>query len=259
MDHLSGVHVAPVDSQAMTARSRRAQTPCGRRRWSCPDKRYLERWAGVRPVCDLCRYLRRTERAVRCQLHKRGLSAKVREGWSVSQLQREFHLGRRTVLRHLSIGPLRLCSAQVRTGMRKLEWHTDPTAGSQRCGATLAALMLTIETLSAWLRCPRTRLVAIAPLRGWRLFQMRISEASVQRWVTGPYLGERRHWLSASLRQWWQIPEADDQSDGFALPEHLHHLHTCPSCRRQVRGNAFFRHRGHCVSTTRMSATATPH
>lgn len=86
----------------------------GRRRWSRADLGYLHAWAGTRPVRILCRYLQRTERALRCKLHKLGLSAKVREGWDVAALRHTCHVGMRTILRYVVNGKLRLQCGDVR-------------------------------------------------------------------------------------------------------------------------------------------------
>ena len=68
-----------------------------RRRWSPAELLALERWAGVLPVQMICRRLDRSERSVRCQMHRRGLSTRVREGVGLRQVCEDLQLSARSV------------------------------------------------------------------------------------------------------------------------------------------------------------------
>lgn len=84
-----------------------------RRRWSRKDVCVLTWWVGSHPISTLCRMLHRTERAVRCKLHRLGVSARVIEGWSLRQLHTRFGLTRHQIYTALQQGRLRLHTALV--------------------------------------------------------------------------------------------------------------------------------------------------
>lgn len=105
---------------------------------------------------QLCRSLRRSERALRCKLHRLRLSAKVVEGWSLHELRASLRMSVKQVLCHVVVGRLRVQCAQVRGAGIANDRKAAPHSGWKRVCAEV--------------------------LRGrWRLSRLRISEASVQR------------------------------------------------------------------------------
>lgn len=127
-----------------------------RRRWSVSELRYLQARVGIRTVEQLSRALQRSERALRCKLHRLKLSAKVVEGWSLHELRVSLRMSVKQVLRHIVAGHLRVQCAQL----HGVEITDDSKAAPH----------------SGWKR------VCAEVLRGrWRLSRLRISEASVQR------------------------------------------------------------------------------
>lgn len=135
-----------------THRARRA-------RWSRSELQDLERWAGVWPVAVLCRRLHRSERAVRCQLCRRGLSARVCEGVEARQLPGLLHLPARTIAACIARGALRLHSATIH----------GRTAGPP----------------SDHPRWSLRRWFVAAQRRDCRLTHLRVSETSLRRFVAG--------------------------------------------------------------------------
>jgi hypothetical protein len=242
------------DGQAVAALSnappfeiaRRVSKPV-RRRWQANEIRYLDTWVGIRSVAELCRSLHRTERALRCKLHMLGLSAKVREGWSLSQVQRDLHLGRRAVLRHLIEGSLRVHSAQVCARAHQLSSDVYPSPASMPSACSPASHTLPISELGTALGLSRKKIVAAARTGSWRLIHVRITDSSVQRVCTNGQLGARRSWLSDAMRRWLHVDKHVDDAPSY-LPLHLARMHTCARCARQVRGNAFFRHCASCIA-----------
>jgi hypothetical protein len=154
---------------------------CVRRRWSTADLHYLHTWVGVRPIHVLCRYLRRTERALRCKLHTLGLSAKVREGWGMAQLRRTYHVGMRTVLRHVVEGKLRLQCAQVRAPSRGIRFATSLAAGVRRWHGVSSATMPPIGDVAARWHRTISQVCAAALAGQCRLIHVRITEATAAR------------------------------------------------------------------------------
>jgi len=152
-----------------------------RRQWSKADLDYLCCWAGTRSIRTLCRHLQRTERALRCKLHKLGLSGKVLEGWDIADLQRACHVSQRTVLRSLADGTLRLQCADVRffPGDNQV---TDPkvfAAGSQPNTALYLISDAAIQRHSSI-----SKICADALAGHCQLIHARITEATAVRFYT---------------------------------------------------------------------------
>lgn len=91
----------------------RKLTTSSRKRWDKEELRYLEAWAGVRSIAELSWRMQRTERALRCKMHRLGFSAKIKEGWGLQELKTSLKLSRAAVLHYIEAGLLRIHSAQV--------------------------------------------------------------------------------------------------------------------------------------------------
>lgn len=161
-----------------------------RQRWSASDLTYLDFWAAVKPVQALCHHLQRTERAVRCQMHRRGLSARVREGWGLPQLREDLHLSAKTVLRYAAQGVLRVHCAKVRLDC----WPVVPGA----------AATFELDEVAHALRWLRKRVLSAALAHRCRLMQVRITDASVMRLVASDAFSATRARLSPAMIQWLQ-------------------------------------------------------
>jgi len=83
------------------------------RAWKSAEIKKLMWSAGICPVQTLCRQLERTERSVRCKLHRLGLSARVKEGWSVRELRDTYGLTRRQIWRAVCSGRFRIHTALI--------------------------------------------------------------------------------------------------------------------------------------------------
>lgn len=147
-----------------------------RRHWSAAELQALERWAGVHPVHVICRRLGRSERSVRCKLHRRGLSACVCEGVGLQQVCEDLGLPVQAVKACILSGHLRLHSARVHgTAPPQPRW-----------------------SLRRWLQAAQKRVCRISHLR--------ITEASLRRFAraidmdTGRAAAVVR--MGAALRHW---------------------------------------------------------
>lgn len=163
-------------------------------RWKFAELKQLEACAGDRPILELCRQLRRSERAVRCQLSRRHLSAKVRDGWGMEQLRTDLHLTTRDVLHHLLQGSLRIQSARVR-----LLDCSSRSAMPDRCKVLLGTRSIPIAEVSRALGWTRRRILACA---GCRLSRLRVSNASVKRLVASAAFADARARLDPALLRW---------------------------------------------------------
>ncbi|MFG0640071.1 hypothetical protein [Delftia sp. WSY_22] len=143
-----------------------------RRRWSPAELLALERWAGVLPVQVICRRLDRSERSVRCQMHRRGLSTRVREGVGLRQVCEDLQLSARSAKAFILDGRLRLHSAQVHGGvMAQLHW-----------------------SLRRWLQTAQSRLCRVSHLR--------VTETSLRRFAREADFGASGSRTGAAWQHW---------------------------------------------------------
>lgn len=209
-----------------------------RRRWLAAELRYLETWAGIKSMGELCLHLKRSERALRCQLHRQGLSAKVREGWGLEQLRVDLHLHANKVLRHAVHGVLRVQNAQVCI-QRGLASASSRTMRS-----------LPINEAARALGWSHTQILIAALAGRCQLINVRISEMSVMRLESSHAFEPMRERLHPAVDGWLAgHDQAETKSNAPpCIPSHLGVMHRCNLCGRRIRGIAFFRHRAHCVA-----------
>ena len=226
---------AGADPKALSDRS------MPRRWWNDGDVRYLNTWAGVRPICVMCRDLQRSERALRCKLHKLGLSARVREGWSLHDLQTQFHLSRRTVLHALAHGQLKLHSGLITLPLTSPPPSVEHSVTAVDSDDRLCSC--SIRDISARYHLSYPQICTKTLQAHWRLSKLRISDVSMQHFCDQGLLGPRMQWVRPALRRWLCTSTwAHVSIVPHRLPGHLNTLRTCPYCLRSVRGNAYFRH-----------------
>jgi hypothetical protein len=212
-----------------------------RRRWDAKELRYLDTWAGVRPISEMCLRLRRSERALRCQLYRRGLSAKVREGWGLEQLRVDLHLCGRKVFRYVVDGILHVQSAQI--------YHLALRLGDGFPDRHLrVSHAIPISETAHFLKWPRKRVLAAAMAGRCRIINVRITDASVMRLGASDSFASVRARLRPAIDHWLKGPDKVEVIREMHPPEphHLKITHHCATCGRYVRGIAFFRHKAHC-------------
>ena len=229
------------DSTTASIKGMGCDTPRPRRCWSAAELRYLDTWAGTRSVGEMCRRLQRSERALRCQLHRRGLSAKVCEGWGLNQLRVDLHLRARTVLHYAVQGILRVHSAQV-CMLHGLVLNRRPRRRSW------GVRTISIGEAAHVLRWSRARILVAALAGRCRLINVRITEGSVMRLSVSDSFAAIRERLDASIEHWLPAGDPGDARAGSrsSVAPHLNVMHRCSDCGRAVRGIAFYRHRLHC-------------
>jgi hypothetical protein len=167
-----------------------------RRRWSVSELRNLNALAGVLSVAELCQRLQRSERALRCKLHRLGISAMVREGWSIAELSHDFHLRRSTIRHYAEVGTLRVQSALVHAQPGKAWIHG--AASALNTGATRT---LSIRDVAKLTHHPCRSVVTLCIAGHYKLTHVRLTESSIDRFAQDPTIRCR---LDSSLAQWLQ-------------------------------------------------------
>lgn len=182
------------DGLAVVWSKARKTTVSTRRRWNKGELCFLEKWAGIRSIAELSWRMQRTERALRCKMHRLGISAKIKEGWDLQELQTSLKLSRAAVMRCIEEGLLRIQSAQVclRPGM--------PLFPCRREGAlSLLERVLPARRLAHAARWSLRRVATYVRKGHCRLTHLRCTEASVRRMAMLPVHRVR---LSRALDGW---------------------------------------------------------
>jgi hypothetical protein len=235
----------PVDRGGGAARlvkmSRRKAAP-RRTCWTAKELRYLDAWSGSRSIGDMCQRLRRSERAIRCQLSRRGLSAKVHDGWGFRQLRDRLHLRSSAIWRYAIQGILCVHSAQVLLNRQML------LAGCHRALPPIRTM--SIGEVARQLRWRHSQVLAAAQAKHCRLINLRFTDASVKQLSECVRVAPTCELLSSGIKRWLFGSDRPQIACGSstALPLHLSILRRCHGCGRRVRGIAFFWHRLHCTT-----------
>jgi hypothetical protein len=219
-----------------------------RRQWTAAELHDLETWASTLSIGEMSRRLHRSERALRCQLHRLGLSAKVREGWGLNELCVGLHVSRRKILRAAAQGHLHVGSAQVSA--------THASKLNPRLNAHMRrARTIPIREAARLLRWSHKQILIAALAGRCRLINVRISDASVMRWRVSQVSTTIRpsHGTDVdrgrSQAEWSDAQRERDRSP----PHHFGVVHHCLCCGRYIRGIAFFRHQSFCKVTKKRS------
>jgi len=149
-----------------------------RRCWNDADSRTLMWYAGVYPIPTMCRLLGRTERSVRCKLHRLGVSARIRDGWSPRQLQAIYGMSLQDVRRELASGRLRIQTALLSvsgTVVSSTPWSTAVLK------ATDGMQQLPLEWVAHILHRSRRDIFKAVSEGPWRLHHLRVTDDSVAR------------------------------------------------------------------------------
>ncbi len=234
-----------------------------RRLWTEREERRLWELAGYEPASRIAERLGRSEGAVRFHLKSLGLSVRVKDGWSFRALQEMLHVGPSKLRRFIADGSLRVRDPRISGESLATLWERtmaspDSSAGpseTERLGKKLrrrrhgyswgsAAKLLgvDVEQVQCWIA------------RG----ELRIVDGFVTERAFQDFCGKRGSELNSALvgkevRDWltegYSLPVSSPKDTAAMPPTERHALvvHRCPACRRQIRGNIYFRHVKNCT------------
>jgi DNA-binding CsgD family transcriptional regulator len=227
------------------------------RPWLTPDERKLVELTGYQPVKTIAQRLDRSERAVRSHLGALGMSAKVKDGWSLRALRKMLHVSP-TRLRYLiGKGILRVRDPRIPVGSLKAfcdknRSSLDPSALER----VSAAITMGNETFS-WDR--------VAQLLAVEVEQVQALISAAQLKVLDPFVTDRAfedfcknhgHEFNLSLMDpataRWLIDDygvAPPTTPGKTVSRAQKHalvVRTC-KCGRKIAGNVYFKHVKRCA------------
>lgn len=257
-----------------------------RHNWSEDDDRILLNLAGEKSLRVIARILHRSERAVCCRLALLGKKTRVQlDGYARRALAEELHMGRRTIqklivegfleVRDPRITPVSLASLRKSRLLMGSLFDTTGEGAAQGAedagvmtgcngsppasGATTAMPPRSSRAKQLWAEIARTLNVGVKTVEDLiaqgllKLYDPRITEGSFKKFC-------RRHgaiinydFLNRETKEWLRRSMDLDRGRGadvakrlMVLRKHAMVVRECTKCGREIRGNAFFRHRGMC-------------
>ena len=222
-----------------------------RRRWEKHELHALWRWAGTESVDQIAKRLGRSERAVRCRMGALGMSAKVKDGWSLRRLEQTLHMGRGRLRRFIVEGSLRVRNPRI--SARSL---------SRRVAGEFRRLPEEDDYGYSWKQAAKLLGTTSVQVRGWiangglRLVDTRVTERALRSFLRTCASQLKLPLLDSATRAWLAEEYGVDLRGNENIPlaavqKHLGVTRVCPQCRKGTRGNAHFRHLKHCLGWTR--------
>ena len=260
-----------------------------RQPWTEDDDRILLAMAGYKPAEFIAKTLHRSENAVRYRLAVLGKSSRVHlDGYARRTLAQQLHLGNRTIQRLIVEGLLDVRDPRItrksverafKTGRLAVS-RPDHQSQGENCNAAQRdeTLLVISPTGSGPAACteiskpPRScrakriwadlakelkvesRELENLVFRGvLKLYDPRITEASLTRFCTRYGALIKRDFLDAETREWLAgsmdlAPNAGNDVASKLEPfrKHAGVVRTCENCGKAIRGNVFFRHGKRC-------------
>ena len=245
----------PGDRAPRRTRAGTGARPAPRRRWTPEEDDKLLNSAGYESVKRIAQQLSRSPRAVRYRLCALGMSAKVKDGWSLRALRKMLKVSP-TRLRQfiasdmLGVRDPRVTADSLLALCERLRGSLDPTMVKKITAAKTKVKAYTQERVASLLG------VALAQVQAWiaagqlHLADLYVSERSFEQFCR-KHGGQINLALMSPRMAKWLVdgygvpaPAANPASVGRAQ-KHALVVRACP-CGRKIAGNVFFKHLKAC-------------
>lgn len=238
-----------------------------RRFWTQYEEQKLWELAGYETAAKIGERLGRSEGAVRFRLKSRGLSVKVKDGWSFRALQEMLHVGPSKLRRFIADGLLRVRDPRITpeslSALSERQTASainvpEPQAAAEAVhksngrgpkayswGNAAKVLGADLDQVRAWIVNGELKIVdGFVTERAFQEFCQKHGEE-----LNYSLLGrEVCDWLvqGYSLR----VPSQGNSTQVSGNEKHALITRRCPECKRPIRGNVFFRHVKNCKRPT---------
>jgi len=227
------------------------------RPWTTADDDKLLTLAGYERIEKIAQRLDRSVRAVRFRLGALGMSAKLKDGWSMRSLRSMLRISNTRLRVLIGKGMLRVRDSRISADSLSLFWEQnrakfDPAANER----VIAALQKGDEGFM-WERAADLLGVTVAEVQNWickgqlRVFDTFVTERSFEEFCKKH--GERinKALIDPEVVK-WLIEEyglSGPVDEGAVVSHAQKHALTVRTCRcgRQIAGNIYFKHVKHCA------------
>jgi hypothetical protein len=232
--------------------------------WTQAEEQKLWELAGYETAAKIGERLGRSEGAVRFRLKSLGLSVKVKDGWSFRALHEMLHVGPSKLRRLIAEGLLRVRDPRISstslTGL--LDRRIASAKDAVECGASATTRQkLHKRRAYSWSSAAKILGADIEQVRNWittgelKIVDGFVTERAFQDFCKKPGSELNFGLLGDEVRDWLvegysMRPLA--RNDAAPIPGNEKHaliIRQCPTCRRPMRGNIFFRHVKTCKRT----------
>lgn len=236
----------------------------GRRPWTEHEERKLWELAGYETADRIAERLGRSEGAVRFRLKSRGLSVKVKDGWSFRALLEMLHVGPSKLRRFIAEGSLRVRDPRISAKSLNalLEDRIAAASGPADASEKGAQKLRKNTSGCSWGNAAKLLGVDLRQIREWivegkvKIVDGFVTERAFQDFCKNRGLELNTALLGNELRDWlvegYSLP-VDSDAGASSISGNLKHAlvtRRCPGCRRPMRGNIYFRHIRNCAQNS---------
>lgn len=220
--------------------------------WTTPEEEKLLTWTGYDPVEKIAQRLGRTPEAIRSHLGCLGISAKVKDGWSLTGLRELLRVSYAKLRQFIGQGWLRVRDPRI-PGSSLLAFADEQRTLLGAPVADQVRSQVNEKALYTWERTAELLGTSIAQVQAWigtgelKVADTFITERSFQDFckkygsqVSFPLIDpDTREWLAEGfgLRMQTEVT--------VNLTKHVLQVREC-KCGRKIAGNCYFRHIKSC-------------
>ncbi len=241
------------------------------RPWTTADDERLLTYAGYERVDKIAHRLGRSVRAVRFRLGALGMSAKLKDGWSLRSLRNMLHISCIRLRTLIGGGTLRVRDPRISASSLALFCEKNRAILESSIGGRVAATLLKGEERYMWERAADILGVTVAQVQNWicdgqlRVVDTFVTKRSFEEFCKKHGAEINTAMIDPETAKWliheYHLPASSKDRGVSRAQKHALAIRIC-RCGKKIAGNVFFRHVRCCgvatEATRRKPNAATP-